>query len=316
MAEVLLYEPITNLSAKAFVNELEAVKGEDLVTRISSSGGSVQFGWPMIAKFIEHEGKKLVKVDGRADSMAAFFLAYADDVEALDVSSFVLHRAAYPEKIESNKDFMTEARWKDLEKTNNNLRAALESKIDVEAFERVTGSSLDDMFSLDSRIDVPLTAYDAREIRLINRVVNLTPERKAAMTSYYFEMSASSLPDFLKEENQPSNFKPNHISMKTTLDELKANSPDVYAEAVAVGVAREKARVEAEAKLRSDLEAQIREELKAELKQEEESAKAKLEEMKAESAEVVETAKVETKVEDSKEKELEAFLEEVDKNLK
>lgn len=294
MAEVLLYDDIHSFTAENFVKELEAAKGEDLTVRISSNGGSVQYGWPMIAKFAEHEGQKLVKVDGAAHSMAAFFVAFADDVEALDVSQFVLHRAAYPEWLESSKEFMTDARIKDLQTVNDNLRKALESKIDVEAFEKVSKVTLDEMFSLDSRIDVPLNAKQAKKVGLINKIVPLTTKRKEKMTSYYSQMVASTLPSFLIEANKTSNTKPN---IKMTLTELEANHPEVFAQAVAKGVAGEKDRVEAEATLRAKITAEVKADLEAEAKVITDGAAAKVVALKAETANEVVTAKVVDKAE-------------------
>jgi len=73
MAEVLLYGDIYSQRARDFIKEVDTASGEDLTVRVNSFGGDVDYGWGMIAKFSEHKGKKSVKIDAAAHSMAAFF---------------------------------------------------------------------------------------------------------------------------------------------------------------------------------------------------------------------------------------------------
>jgi len=70
--EVLLYGEMYSWSARDFISAVEDAKGSDLSVRVNSMGGDVDYGYGMIAKFKEFEGKKSVKVDGSAASMAAF----------------------------------------------------------------------------------------------------------------------------------------------------------------------------------------------------------------------------------------------------
>lgn len=239
--EILLYSPIYSFSAEAFVNSMEENKNADIVVRLNTDGGSPEDGWSMLAKFMEHTGKKLVKVDGRANSMGLYFLCYADDSECLDVSQFVLHRAAYSEWVEKNPNYMTDAMWQSLNAVNSKLRAALESKIDVKKFEKLKKVSLDDVFSTESRIDVTLTAEEAKKIGLVKRVVAITPEKKAEISSLMYKIAAYSVDAqseiIIKEEEvKPLNTK------KMNIEKLKTENPDLFKEVLALGASQERDR--------------------------------------------------------------------------
>lgn len=224
---------------------MEQAKNDPLTIRINSNGGNPESTWGMVAKIKEHAGRKLIKVDGRALSMGMFMLCYCDDAEALDVSQFLLHRAAYPVWIETSKDYMTDAMWESLKKVNALLRAGLEGKIDVQKFEQIKGVTLDQVFDYEQRLDVNLTAQEALQIGLINRVVEITPQKRAELTGYRNLMAAQgSDADFSflaaaepKPQQQITQKKNN-----MTLAELKAQHPDVYAQAVAEGTNQERDR--------------------------------------------------------------------------
>mgnify|MGYP006921289540 CR=1 FL=1 len=241
--EILIYTPIYSYSAEAFIKAMEESKNGDIVVRVNTPGGSPEDGWGMIAKFAEHKGKKLVKVDGRADSMGAYFLAYADDAEALDVSRAVIHRAAYPEYIEKNPNYMTKSMWEQMDQINAKLRAALEAKIDVKKFEKLKKVSMDDIFSNDNRLDVVLTAEDMKKIGLVNRVVTITPDKKAEIETMMFQIAAHSTG--IPTPQTETEVKP--LNTKTmTSEKLKAENPAAYNEileaGIAAGVAKEKDR--------------------------------------------------------------------------
>jgi len=247
--EILLYSSIYSFTAESFIEKMEAAKDKDVVLRINTPGGDVQAGFGMIAKFIEHKGAKRIKVDGKANSMGAFFLAYSDNVEALDVSEIVLHRAAYPSWIESGADFKGSAEFKTLVKINKDVRKGLEAKIDIEAFEKITGVTLNEMFSMDSRIDVSLTPQQAKKIGLISKVKKLTSEMSSDIQAKTISIAASFGVDVNELQVLPIEAKKEEKKIikketKMTLIELKEKHPDVYAQAVKVGVADEKDRAQ------------------------------------------------------------------------
>lgn len=222
MAEVLLYGEIYSYSAQEFITALEDAKNDNLTVRINTSGGSPEYAWGMIAKFSEHKGKKLVKVDGKAHSAGAYYLCYADDSEALDVSQMCIHRAAYPEWMEKNPEYVTQSMWDTLNTVNGHLRKALEAKIDVAKFEKLKGVKIDDIFSNDSRIDVYLTADEAKKVGLINRVVKITPAIKAEIDRYAI---AANVKEPIQQENNSD----------MDINKIKAEHPALYTEVIALG---------------------------------------------------------------------------------
>jgi|GEM_PF-1778460 ATP-dependent protease ClpP protease subunit len=239
--EVLIYGNIDEYSASQFiqdVNELE--DGQDLTVRIATDGGDPEFGFGMIAKFLEFTGQKFVKVDGKAYSAGTFFCVYCDNVEALDVSEFLFHRAAYPSWFESEPALFTDAMKDNLKRVNDSLRKAMEGKIDLEALEQLKGVTLDDIFSMDDRIDVFLSAKEAKKIGLVTKITKITPKRQAEIESNMKVRMAA------RHDSNKKIEKSNPIK-NMELTELKNSHPDLYAkvleEGIAKGVAKEKDRV-------------------------------------------------------------------------
>jgi ATP-dependent protease ClpP protease subunit len=222
MKEILLYGSIYAWSVTEIIKEMISAGTNPVTLRINTDGGSVVDCWGVIAKFRELTGSKKIKVDGRAHSMGAFFCCYADDVTALDVSQFLIHRAGYSEYFEKS-DLFTDALRANLDKINSDLRAALEAKIDVAKFEKITGVTLDDIFSMDLRKEVFLTAKQAKAIGLITRIEKITPEIKAEIDSFALGVAAHYQVDNPTDEND------NPKSEKMTKEEFKLKHPDAYA---------------------------------------------------------------------------------------
>lgn len=206
----------------------------ETIMRISSNGGSPEDTWGLVAVMNEFEYKIKIKVDGRAHSTAAFLLAYSDDVEALDVSEFLIHRAAYSRWLEESETFFTEQVKGNLKRINDSLRKALEAKIDVDKFEKIAGISLDDIFDMDSRKEVFLNARQAKQIGLINKITKITPEKKAEIEMFGSGFSIAA-------ETEESREKTNNRKM--TREEFKIAHPEAYAEIFKEGVESEKDRV-------------------------------------------------------------------------
>lgn len=240
--EVLMYGDIHSYSSAEFINQIESNTDSDLIIRVNSDGGSPEYGWGMVAKYREFQGTKMVKIDGKAMSTAAFFLLYADETTALDVSQIMFHRAAFPEWYE--RDYMTEANKGYLTSINKELEKALRAKVDVEEFEKLKGVSIKDIFSMDSRIDVFLTAQEAKKIGLISKIVKITPDRKQKIESKMLEISAKFVSKEVSANNTNSNNNPK-IETKMTIEKLKAEHPELFAQVVAMGVSSERDRVTA-----------------------------------------------------------------------
>lgn len=226
--ELYLYTPIYDFTAQELISEMENNMNDEIIIRVNSPGGSVFANYGICAKAIEH-GNIKVKVDGSAMSSAANFLLYVNYSEALDVSTFLLHRAEMFVENESDKDF--------LNKVNKDLRSKMLKKIDGVKFKEISGVSIDELFDSEKRIDVVLTAKQAKDIGLINKVITLTPSQQIeAFENKFFKIAASA-------EKININNKPKKIIM--TIESLKAEHPALFAQVVALGVEQEKDRVEA-----------------------------------------------------------------------
>jgi len=246
--ELLIYGSVDAFSSSEFIKTFGEVEAaDDLVVRVNTNGGSPEYGWGMVAKFAEHKGSKTVKIDGKAYSMGMFIACYADDVEALDVSEFLLHRAAYPQWFENDPEYFTETLRSNLERINKSLRAAFESKVDVAAFESLKGVKLKDVFAMDSRLDVFFTAQEAKKIGLVKTINQITPKKRAEIDSR-MEAAARhmgiSIAAVVPAHSNPQSI-PSPNTNKMTIEQLKAEHPALYAAAVQDGVAQERDRVEA-----------------------------------------------------------------------
>lgn len=236
--QILLYKTIQDDIADTLMREMDAAEDDDVVLRINTRGGSPELTFGLVAKFKELKGKKTVKVDGAAYSAGAFFLCYADNVEALDVSVILLHRAAYAEWYE--KDYMTDDQRKNLDLINASLRTALENKVDVAALEKISGVTMDQLFAMDTRIDINLTAKEAKKIGLVDTITTITPAKQKEITALaqtcradIFDRVAA-----FADTSQKTN-------TKMTKDQFKAEHPEAYAQIVAEATKQERERVAA-----------------------------------------------------------------------
>jgi len=220
--EVLLYSNINEYSSAEFINSINELEDSDeLVVRVNTKGGNPEYGWGMVAKFAEFKGKKSVKVDGQAHSMGLMFLAYADNVEILDVAEGVLHRAAYPSWFEQSENFSDELKG-NLERINTSLMTAFKNKVDVSIFEQIKGVKLKTVFSMDDRIDVFLTAKEMKKIGLVNKVNKITPKKAAELVAIgnKDESVISIAAEYIEDKPKNNN--------KMTIEDLKANHVEVY----------------------------------------------------------------------------------------
>ncbi len=272
--EILLYNGIFSHTSERFINSMEESKGDDVVLRMDTPGGDPQSMFGMIAKWNEHPKGKELKIDGRAYSGGAFFACYTKNVTALDVSEFLFHRGSWGEFVESRDAFSGSIQEQQVIQTNKELRAAFEAKVDVGKFEKITKVSVDDLFAMKdsegnfSRIEVLLTAKDALDIGLINKIKNITPEISASVESRRDQAdlliaaysNPTKTPTTETKESEPTaTTQPEAPTAQETtesetdenmdLKELKTKHPTAYAEAKAEGVtegaSNERDRVEA-----------------------------------------------------------------------
>ncbi len=213
--ELLLYSGIYSFVAEELITAMNDNAGSPIVLRVNSGGGDVHATWGIIAKMVEH-GDVTIKVDGAAMSSAANLLMYANKVEALDVSNFVLHRADGYVSNPEDQAF--------LDKVNKDLRAKMTAKIDAAKFEEITGHTIDQLFNPETRLNVFLTAKQMKDIGVVSKVRKLEP---AEIKAFNEQMRIAA------EHKPEPDSKP---SVMNTLAELKEKHPGIYAQAVAEGV--------------------------------------------------------------------------------
>lgn len=244
MKQILIYSGIWSFTAEDFINRLDEIGvDEDLTVRLNSPGGSPFAGWGMIAALRERRGKTFLKIDGNAASMAFFMIPFFQHREALDVTSFTVHRAT--------AWIVNEDDQKRLDNINTDLRKAFEAIIDKKKFKKITGVSVKQIFEDEIRRDVHLTAKEAKEVGLINSIRRLKPEEIAAYNENFISFSNLDSPQGSGEKSQGSDRKEEKeiINIKTekkmTIAELKEKYPELYASIVVLGVSQEKDRVQA-----------------------------------------------------------------------
>ena len=236
--ELLIYGGINTASAADFINQVTEVGDEELVIRMNTPGGNPEAGFGMIAKIQERTAKTTLKIDGSAYSMGLFMAAYADNVEALDTSEFLFHRAAYPDWYEA--EYMSEAESENLGRINKSLETAFRNSIDVSKFEQMKGTSVKNVFSMDSREDVFLSAKEAQLIGLVNKIVKITPQKRTELNSMAARISADTNTQIkeipLSKVKEAVGVPPVKTNTKNmTREELESKHPALFASVFAEG---------------------------------------------------------------------------------
>lgn len=252
MNELLVYGDIYSFSASEFIKAFSQIEGENVVVRVNTNGGDPQMAFGMAARLKEFSGEKVVKIDGKAYSSGLFFALYADKVEALDVSEFLIHRAAYGDWFEGSEFFTAELK-SNLERINKSLEAAFRNKVDVKAFEDMKGVKVKDIFSMDQRLDVFFTAQEAKSIGLVDKIVKITPQKKSKVNALMMSAAAkyTGIEDVqwkpakeTEASNKPHTEKVNSkTNNKMTIEQLKAEHPELFAKVFGDGVKAERDRV-------------------------------------------------------------------------
>ena len=177
---------------------------------------------------IKEHGNVTVILDGMAASMGAFILPFAKKVVAYDMAQVMLHRAdAYTGDDEGLKNMLAEV--------NKNLRTKIDKTVDSETFETVTGYTMDQLFDPESRLDVWLTAKQAKKIGLVDEVKPMTPEVAAQIAAHFKPVAEEPKPQAQTSTNSNSN--------TMTIQELKGKHPEIYNSIVAEAQQNEKDRV-------------------------------------------------------------------------
>src|SRR6478736_1293257 len=222
--EIYLYTGIYDYIAENLISKMEDNMGSTVNMRMNTPGGNPLSMWGIAAKMKEH-GNVNIQIDGAANSAGFFLLPYAKKVTALSVSSGLLHRA------DMYATTAVEKEW--LNARNKDLRAQLESKINVAKLEKLKGVTMDQIFDPEKRVDVILSAKEMKAIGLVDEIVELTPIEMEAMGSMFEKIAASSA-----QQQQDDKTK-----KLMNIQELRAQHPALYDEIFDIGA---KAGVNAE----------------------------------------------------------------------
>jgi ATP-dependent protease ClpP protease subunit len=251
--DILIYGGIFTFSAAEFIRAIDELEdGEPLSVRINTPGGDPQSTFGMISKIQEFKGEKIVRVDGQAYSAGFFLCCFADKVEALDVSRFLVHRAAFPEWFERSETLFTPELRGELDAINKLLMDAMKKSIDVAKFESITGVTIKDIFSMDTRVDVFLTAQQAKQIGLVQKINKITPAATKQIAAWNSTPSIAAVHydddvnDFSSSDDSISTDNKNQIKM--TREEFKKANPEAFKamqkESFNAGVNAEKKRID------------------------------------------------------------------------
>lgn len=229
MAEIPMYFPILSVTAEEMINRIEESKDEDLTIRMSTPGGSVASGWGIAAKLKEFENNVTIKVDGMAASMGFVLLMYADQVEALDVSRLMVHRA--------DMVVDTEEERKILETVNQELKSKLKKKVDNKKFKEITGYSIDQVFdSSKERVNVWISGKQAEQLGIVDKINNLDPKNSSAKALQQLDVAANyegtDVYAWKEPEEEPTNKEEtssNHQNLENMdYKNLKAQYPELF----------------------------------------------------------------------------------------
>lgn len=229
--EIYLYSSIYSEIAQLICQQLEELMDEPVVMRLNSPGGSVFAGWSIASKIQQHGNVEII-IDGACMSMATALLPYAKKVTALDVAQFMIHRADMWVSTEEEKTLLANM--------NADMLKRYKKQLDSAKFKEVTGVSLDTLFTAEDRKNIFLTAKQAAEIGMIDKIQKLSASEAKAFNDKMFQIAAlAENPPAPKPQPQQENKNSN----KMDLSKLQAEHPEVYAKAIALGVAQEKDRV-------------------------------------------------------------------------
>lgn len=230
--EIFLYTTIYNWTAESIISQIEDNMGSPIAIRCNCVGGDVKAGYGIAAKIMEH-GDVTLKIDGSADSMMFIIAMFAKKVECLNVSTFVMHRAAFASWFNPSEDDI-----KSLKQMNDQLKKIALKKFDQDNFKAITGYTIDEVFDSEPRIDVEIDAKKAKKLGLVQEIKTLSPSEIAAFNNL-LQITAESID------------KNNNVNKNTVMnkDEIKLKFPDVYQaivqEGIEKGINAERDRVEA-----------------------------------------------------------------------
>ena len=221
--EILFYDAIYDESVRSFVTQLSEAKQlrENVEVKIDSPGGVVTTGFAALAEIKAFPNELVFNVQGEASSMFAFALLFGK-TKASSRAQFTFHRAS---------SFFGDSQA--LRNINELLRNDLESSVDSDLFAEISGITIEEMFSMDSRIDVTFTAQEMQRLGIVDEIYDVSPQDARSIVAYKKKQQLS-FKNRIAAINEPNTM---------TKEELKAKHPDIYASIVKEGVDYEKDRI-------------------------------------------------------------------------
>ncbi len=217
---VNLYFAIFNYTADYIVNTMEEYEGDEFTMRINSPGGDVFAGYGLCSKMREMDAKVIAKVDGIAASMAGLILLFADEVHMGTQARIMIHRADARVDNEEQQAF--------LDGVNSDLKEMLKERIDGEKLKELKGVTLRQIFDPKQRLDVWLSAKEAKDIGLVDKVIKLKPSKINALEN--FMPSIAAMGYSTPEINQEIETKTPIGAMESPVEQIQTKTESMTAE--------------------------------------------------------------------------------------
>lgn len=222
---------------------LEAEPEAELTVRLNVTGGNPDYGMSFVEKVREMSDRILIKANSQVHSFGLFALAFMDKdrVECIDMTRGVLHRAAYPDWIESAPWFEGSPHQELIVKMNKDLEKAFRAKVNVDELEALPqfkekNLKLKDIFSMESRKEVILNAKDLKKLGLVGKINTMIPSKSAEIKTLTESFSKCRSLEEYRMAASSTNQNENPPVMETiTADELKSKFPSIYAQVIAEG---------------------------------------------------------------------------------
>jgi ATP-dependent protease ClpP protease subunit len=238
MVDIFFYSRFSDSSSEWLAAQIRDNFGEDINIRLNTPGGSVSGGSGVLSAISDNPGNTTIYVDGSAISMGAILLPFANTVVATNFSRIMAHLASYPSWYEPTEDE---------QKTLDNMNGEI-----VKAFQKVvpkTPEGKEFIKRLKDGDDIELTAKEAKELNLVDKINILTPSAQADLDASIDlrELECKQSIVAYKEDTNTSkkHIKKDKIMAKEvmTVAEIKTTQPEIYEDIVKIGAEEEAAKL-------------------------------------------------------------------------
>ncbi len=191
-AEMMLYgelgDEAKQIDGHYFANELNWLgrNYDVIVLRVNSGGGRVAHGFSIFSQLVTSPAKVIVQVDGIAASMAAIFLAAADEVHLLDYARVMLHSPFYTDKEAKNLSATDK-------KVLKLLRGSLVTMLAKRGIDNATAETY------ITAEDKWFTAEEALEAKLADKII--TTGKKKVLAKLDYQSLAAQVNELSVESN-------------------------------------------------------------------------------------------------------------------